>query len=145
MRSSYALWHSASELAVSPLLLQPCLAGARGVRDSSFPLVSAKIGRLKPGQLASATPYSRVSKCVAALLVRRLVCEYVTRKLIRDLEVPAPARTGYALPALVEVPEILPPRGPEGLLLTYPLPDQRTQGFDFSLGIWHKPVVSKEL
>lgn len=27
---------------------------------------------------------------------------------------------------LAIIPRILPPRGPEGLLLTYPLPDQRT-------------------
>lgn len=73
-----------------------------GSGENYKPLVSAKVGVLKPSQPLNAKPYRFVKKCVAQLLVRRLVADFVGHMLLREREIasfqvnpPASCRTRF--------------------------------------------------
>src|SRR6185369_14671230 len=100
-----------------------------------------RIGILSPNQTLRDTPKRYVSKTVAALLVRRLLVERVTKHLIRELKIGSADSTisnsaRFTKPTPEVIPTILPPREPEGLLLQYPHPDQSSYAIQHFRETW---------
>lgn len=86
----------------------------------------AKVSVLEPHQDISDKPHRHVKKCVADVLVRKLLAKRISRQIIQMLVITEAIAILAAKPKVIEVPKIKPPRAPENLLLTYPHRDQRT-------------------
>lgn len=90
-----------------------------------------RIGVLEPDANPQAdNPLRHVKRVVAQSLVRKALAVWVSQYVIQLLTIRAAAQSDpdrfmqWQYAGLV--PKIGPPRGPENLILTYPLADQRS-------------------
>jgi len=91
-------------------------------------------------------PYRYVKKSAAASLLQKLLCSTVLddlgnviKNVIRELKpgaVNPPDAGRFEVPRLAVVPKLLPPRGPEGLILQYPCKDQSSKVAENRQRIW---------
>lgn len=99
--------------------------------------LSAKIGVLHPGEdPQTLEPRYRVKRCVALSLVRKNRAEWVSRSMIRlhkllEFSMGQSDAARFLRSSGIERGEwdggqLKPPRQPEGLLLWYPIEDQRS-------------------
>lgn len=87
----------------------------------------AKFFVLEAHQDPQSRPHKHVKKSGALALLRMNLAVQIGPNLIQMRPIrQAVENLSQPTPKAIEIPKLLPPRGPEGLLLTYPLPDQRT-------------------
>lgn len=84
--------------------------------------MAAKIAVLEAQQELSDAPVRHVKKCVAAHLVRKALARQVSKRLIQMVAIREAMQILARSHEPIIVPELLPPRGPEGLLIYYPAP-----------------------
>jgi hypothetical protein len=84
-----------------------------------------RIGVLTDRQTLDERPRDTVSRSAARLLLRRNAAEYVNPSKIRLKPLQAFVLNQTRL-SVIAVPELLAPREPFGLLIHYPIRDQRS-------------------
>jgi hypothetical protein len=103
----------------SPKLDVPCLGGFQALANS------LRIGVLSQNQNLDERPREYVTRSRAQVLLRKNAAESAGANKIRMRPVKAFLLNQNRLVVSI-VPQLLPPRPPFGLLIRYPLPDQRS-------------------
>lgn len=102
-----------------------------------------RVGILEP---EGSVPYRYVKKSAAVTLLRRLICSpvydelgvviknVIREKVARSAPFPDPRRLEG--PVVAVIPRLRPPRGPENLILQYPLRDDSSQRRQNRKRVW---------